>query len=361
MNDGTPLRMLDAETGRRERRLRLVSLCGSIKPLFSGTDDYHEHLLAVLLREGVDARAVDVKRWGLSGIGELRRQVARERPDAILMQYPTDAFGAALGPHAFAALQRQAPLVVTLHEFVAANPVRRASLGVLLARAAAVIMTAETERTALLSWFPWLRRRTCVIPIGANFPGREWAPAQPPLVVYFGQIRPEKGLEEFLGCVDALAPRFPDAKFVIAGSRVPKFAGYHRTIEAEAGKRGIDVVGEMRPDQVSDFLRSATVALLPYPSGASFRRGSLLAAAVCGVPIVTLRGAETPAEMVSLLDPGMSRDDLIAQAARCLSDRAARDLAHQGSRGLGALVSWEAIGDRYVELLSRLVAERLPR
>jgi glycosyltransferase involved in cell wall biosynthesis len=358
VNDYTPLQISNPQTAGRDQSLRLVTLCGSIKPLFSGTDDYHENLVAVLRRKHVDARPVDLQRWGLAQVPELRRQIASKQPDAILMQYPTDAFGSALGLHAFSAVQRQAPFIVTLHEFAAAHPARRASLGVLLARAAAVVTTAEAEQNALLSWFPWLRRRTCVIPIAANFPAREWQPSQPPLVAYFGQIRPEKGLEEYLACHDAIAPRFPDTKFVIAGSRVPKFASYHQTIEAEARKRGIDRLNEMQPDQVSDFLRTATVALLPFPSGASFRRGSLLAAAVCGVPIVTLRGAETPAEMINLLEPAMSRDELVAQVAGCLSDRAGRNRAHHRSRQLGALVSWDAIGDRYIELLSRLAARR---
>ena len=350
--------MSSPETASKTESLRLAMLCGSIKPLFSGTDDYHENLVAVLRGKHVDARSVDLKRWGLSQVADLRRQVALQRPDAILMQYPTDAFGAALGPHAFAALQRQAPLVVTLHEFVATNPARRASLGVLLARAAAVITTAEVERDALLSWFPWLRRRTRIIPIAANFPAREWQPSQPPLVVYFGQIRPEKGLEEYLACHDAIKPRFPDASFVIAGSRVPKFAAFHQTIAAAARGRGINLLNEMQPEQVSDFLRAATVALLPFPSGASFRRGSLLAAAVCGVPIVTLRGAETPTEITDLLDPATRREDLIAQVGCYLSDPAARNHAHDMSRQLGALVSWDAIGDRYVELLSRLATRQ---
>jgi glycosyltransferase involved in cell wall biosynthesis len=206
---------------------------------------------------------------------------------------------------------------------------------------------------------PWLEPRSCVIPIGANFPGREWRPSEPALIVYFGQIRPEKGLEEFFACKDALGARFAGAKFVIAGSRVPKFASYYQTAESEARKRGIDLLGEIPPDQVPDFLRTATVALLPYPSGASFRRGSLLAAAACGVPIATLRGAETPAEITRLLEPATSRDELLAQVAACLSDSAKRDAAHDRSRQLAALVSWDAIADRYVELLSRLAARRL--
>jgi glycosyltransferase involved in cell wall biosynthesis len=341
-----------------EAALRVVMLCGSIKPLFSGTDDFNDTLMATLRAKQIDARSVDSKRWGVGAVSGLLRQVGAERPDAILMQYPTDAFGAALGPHVFGALQRQAPLIVTLHEFVAANPLRRASLGLLLARCAAVVPTAETERQALLGWFPWLKTRAMTIPIAANFVGRNWRPSTPPVVAYFGQIRPEKGLEDYIACQGELAARFPDARFVIAGSRVPKFAAFHQSIEAAARERGIALLGELAADQVPDLLRTATVALLPYPSGASFRRGSLLAAAACGVPIVTTLGAETPAEMTALLLPAASRETMVSRVAEYLSDVTSRDAAHERSRRLSDMVSWDSIGDRYVELISRIAARR---
>jgi glycosyltransferase involved in cell wall biosynthesis len=343
---------------RSDCDLRVITLCGSIKPLFSGTDDFHDTLVATLRQRHIDARPLNLKQWGLAAVPTLLRQVAAERPDAILMQYPTDAFGAALGPHAFSALQRQAPLIVTLHEFAAANPMRRASLGILLARTAAVVVTTETGKISLLSWYPWLERRTCVIPIAANFPRRVWRPSLQPIVAYFGQIRPKKGIEEYIACRDALAARFPDVQFVIAGSRVPKFASYYDTIESEIQNRGIQFRKELPPDQVSNFLRSATVALLPFPSGASFERGTLLAAAVCGAPIITLSGQDTPPDLANLLAPANSRDELVAQVAACLSIDAVRDAAHVRSCRLAALVSWDTIADRYVGLFSRLTARR---
>ena len=356
MNDCMTSQKSAPVSSERTQELRIVTLCGSIKPLFSGTDDFHENLVTVLRQKHLDVRPLDQKRWGLGQVPSLLREVAAERPDAILMQYPTDAFSAALGPHAISALQHTAPLIITLHEFASANPIRRASMSVLLARAAAVITTAETERKSLLSWFPWLERRIVVIPIAANFPAREWQPTELPLAVYFGQIRPEKGLEDYMACQEVLAPRFVNTKFVIAGSRVPKFSSYFDMIEVEARKRGIELLSEMKSDQVSDFLRTATIALLPFPTGASFRRGTLLAAAGCGVPIVTLRGAETPAEIVSLLKPATSRDGLIDQVATYLSDTAARTAAHEASRQVAALVSWDTLADRYIELFSRVTA-----
>jgi glycosyltransferase involved in cell wall biosynthesis len=338
--------------------MRVVSLCGSIKPLYSGTDDFHDNLVAILRARDLDVRPVDLGRWGVARIPALLRQVAAERPDLILMQYPTDAFSAALGPHGFSVLQRLAPLVVTLHEFAAANPVRRASLSVLLARAAAVIATSAAEQTSLLSWYPWLKTRCHIIPIGANFPARDWQPRLPPLIAYFGQIRPEKGLESFIACQALLASRFPAADFAIIGSRVPKFGSYYEAIAAAANRQNIRLLGEMPPDAVTDCLRTATIALLPFPSGASLRRGSLLAAAVCGVPIVTLRGVDTPDELAELLRPAGSHDALVTQAALYLSDGDARRDAHDRSLALAARVSWNTIGDAYASLFTELAPGR---
>jgi len=274
------------------------------------------------------------------------------------MQYPTDAFSAALGPHGFAALQRLAPLVVTLHEFAAANPVRRASLSVLLARSAAVVTTSAAERASLLAWYPWLNGRTYVVPIGSNFPGRDWQPEIPPLVAYFGQIRPEKGLEEFIACQAILALRCPSAAFAIIGSRVSKFSFFYETMVEAASRQGISLVGELPPDEVSDRLCAVTIALLPFPSGVSWRRGSLLAAAACGVPIVTLRGPDTPPELIELLRPVASHTELVEQTMTYLSDGDARQDAHRRSLSLAAQVSWDSIADSYACLFHALAKRR---
>jgi glycosyltransferase involved in cell wall biosynthesis len=335
--------------------LRLVTLCGSVKPLFSGTDDFHDILVSTLRQKHIDARPLNLTRWGLSAVPELLRQVASIDPDAILMQYPTDAFGSALGPHVFSMLQRIAPLIITLHEFAAANLMRRASLCLLLARTTAVVATTARGKASLLSWYPWLEPRTCVIPIAANIPERVWQPSPQPIVAYFGQIRPKKGIEEYIACCDELVTRFPGTQFIIAGSHVAKFASYSKAIEREIRRRDIQFLKELLPDQVSDVLRTATVALLPFPSGASFERGTLLAAAVCGVPIVTLRGPDTPSDLASLLAPANSRDELVAQVADCLSGTAVRDAAHNRSCRLATLVSWDTISGGYAGLLYRLL------
>jgi glycosyltransferase involved in cell wall biosynthesis len=330
---------------------RLVTLCGSIKPLYSGQDDFHDRLNTELAARGIAISPVDIGRWGVQHVPTLLQQVAAQRPDAILMQYPTDAFNKALGPHFFATVQRLAPFYVTLHEFALANALRRLSTAVLIARARGVIMTAETEQRALTRWYPWSRRKTHIIPIGANFPGLPWQPIDPPIVACFGQIRPEKGIEEFIAICKAIVARHPQVRFVLVGSQVPKFADYYRHIANEAQQQGIAVQSALATEDVPAFLRTVTVAVLPFPSGASFRRGSLLAAMACGVPIVTLQGDETPNDMVKLLQPGQTADDCARQLNRYLDNPTERQAAHRASCQVAETVSWPYIGAQYHQLL----------
>ena len=91
------------------------------------------------------------------------------------------------------------------------------------------------------------------------------------------------------------------------------------------------------------------MALLPFPDGASFRRGSLLAAAVCGVPIVTKTGQDTPAELAALLTPVTTVENFTALVRHLLNNPTARQAAHEQSRRMGKMVAWSAIADNYVD------------
>ena len=336
--------------------IRLASLCGSIKPHFSGTEDYHAALLDALGGLGLDAEVVDRADWTMPHLPALLRAVRDVRPDAILLQYPTDAFARSLSIHAFALLQRTAPLIVTLHEFSAAHPLRRLSLLGLLARAAAVVTTTSGEADRLCAWHPWLRPRVQVIPIGANTPARPWRPSVPREVVYFGQIRPEKGLEEFIAVQARLAAAGSDASFTIIGSYVPLFASYFDRIAGAARARNIEIVTGLSSGAVSDRLSRATLALLPYPDGASMRRSSLLAAAMCGVPIMTRTSGETPPELAALVASASGVTEMAMLVSDHLGSPAALKAAHENSCRLAAMVSWDAIAAKYAPIIAAAAA-----
>ncbi len=333
---------------------RLVTLCGSAGGMHDAMRDSQDLLEPVFQARGIDVRPVDLGDWSAGAVPKLVEEIRRQQPDGILMQYPTGAFGRSLGPVLLSLLHHVAPTMVMLHEFAAAHIVRKAAVGALLLRADRVGITAERERKYLTTAYPWLRNRIRNVPIASNIPGRSWAPASPPAVSYFGQLRPNKGIEEFVEVRKRIAAEVPDTTFEIVGAIVPQHADYAEALQRTAAEAGITVAANLSIEQVADTLARSTVALMPFPDGASFRRGSMFAAASCGTPIATTIGADTPPELLPFLDPAHTIDELAALTLTLLRDPAAREAAHQRSQQLSAKFGWEQTADSYCKVFREL-------
>jgi glycosyltransferase involved in cell wall biosynthesis len=316
--------------------------------------DSQDLLEPILSARGIDIIPVDLGNWSLAAVPKVLKAIARQRPDGILMQYPTFAFGKSLGPPVLSMLQQIAPNLVMLHEFVAAHPLRKAAVGVLLLGADRIGVTAEREANGLVSWYPWLRQRIRSIPIASNIPGRSWHPTKPARVIYFGQLRPNKGIEDFFTCRDRIAAQVPEAIFEIVGARVPGLESYTKMVLDNAASRGITLTLDREPLEVSAILSAATVALLPFPGGSSLRRGSLLAAAACGIPIVTTTGDDTPALLRHHVEPARDDDALVAITVNYLRNEEARLEAHRRSMQLDRQIGWELTAERYIDVLREL-------
>lgn len=333
------------------RQIRAVTLCGSVKPYSSGIDDFSERLNENLNDYAVVSQDVDIGRWGLRDTLKLLRSVAEAKPDVIFMQYPTDAFGKGLAPHCFSALQRIAPLVITLHEFSEAHLLRRLSVLLLVARARHVVLTTETERKALHRFAPWLKSRTSIIPIGSNIPASGWNPGPDFEVVHFGQIRANKGIESFVEAATLARDRGLPVRFTLVGSSVPRFAAFFDKIRAEADAAGVTVRQNPSDQEVAGLLAGASVCYLPFPDGATMRRSTLLAAAQIGVPVLTRFTEETPDELRRLAteaDTPAAAVDIIERLCR---DREVLRDASRKSATLAETTGWPAIARSYREVL----------
>ena len=106
---------------------------------------------------------------------------------------------------------------------------------------------------------------------------------------------------------------------------------------------------------------------LPYADGASYRRGSLLAALAHGVPVVTTEPAHRGRSLEELVDEQSALlvrpDDTAALArtiGRVLDDKGLAARLSAGARGVAEQFSWDRIAARHLELYRELVAERAP-
>lgn len=339
-------------TGSADARLRVAILCGRVREGFSGTQDFTDRLVQEL-GTGVDAAWVDLASWRLRDAWRLRTALERIAPDVILAQYPTDAFRFGLAPHAFALSNRIAPLVVTLHEFSTGHWLRKLSIAALVARAHAVVVTTETERATLLRWYPWLRHRIRIIPIASNIPARDWTPGDRFTVAFFGQIRPLKGVETFLEVAARAAEAGLGWRFRLFGSVVAQHRPFLEELRPRIERAGVELSLSAGPETIADGLAGADAALLDYPDGATLRRGSLLAAAGCGTPIITRHTAETPALVARNTAHADDPDAALACLRRLAEDRGQARALHDGALAIRAEAGWDHVAGAYRALLAQ--------
>jgi polysaccharide biosynthesis protein PslF len=170
--------------------------------------------------------------------------------------------------------------------------------------------------------------------------------------VYFGLLNASKGLDTLL---DALA-LLPRARLLLVGGDVGASDPTNRRT-ADAFERRLTTFGPRvtRPGfreaaSVSAHLRAADVAVLPYTDGASPRRGSLLACAEQGLPIVsTLPVSHAVSDAVLAVPPSDPR--ALADAVSSIRDSAAVDARlRAGSAALAKRCSWASIAAKHVAI-----------
>ncbi len=159
-------------------------------------------------------------------------------------------------------------------------------------RSKAIIVHGDTlKREISKSW--WARGKTYSIPHG-NYDGiydRLNVPkAKTPTAMFFGKIKPYKGLELFVQCAASLSSLIPSAHFVIAGAG--DLTPYSSLIE-EAGSELFEIDNQFISDEeIPRLFGKAWVIVLPYTKGS--QSGVLALAYTMGVPVVASNVGSIP-------------------------------------------------------------------
>jgi glycosyltransferase involved in cell wall biosynthesis len=333
------------------------------------------------------------------------------RPDVLHIQYQTGAYGMHpainLLPWRLRQLPTRPKIVVTVHDlllpylFPKAGPLRRWVTHRLLADADGVVVTNEedyarlvgeggnwetqhaTRNTFHVSRFNRSRSNITLILIGSNIP------VEPPpdfnraawrsqlgitendvLIAYFGLFSRNKGIDVLLRALMRLPDRM---RLLIIGGEAtaPEDRAFaveaRRQIDTQGLSHRVIITGHCSEAHVSAHLLAADLAALPFADGASFRRGSLLAALAHGVPVVTtgderrttndggrttndeeLRNIQQLADGVNVVFVRPGDDTALAAALMRLSKDAElrKRLGDAGMR-LAAHFSWDSIAAQH--------------
>lgn len=297
----------------------------------------------------------------LRSVGDARQLLAELNVgdfDVVHLQYPS-RYGWSLMPHLLTWRHRW---LVTLHEVTEAHPLRRTTLPLLFCRSPFVIFTAERQRQAVCRVFPSVLTRSRVIPIGSNIDafGNGYADSYAKLdnIVYFGLLRPNKGIEDFieLASLARFSARLAGFTFGIVGSVPAGGDSYFCQLKKMSDGLPITWSVGLTDGEVARRLAVAKFGYLPFPDGASERRGSLLALMGSGVCVVTRTGACTPPSLrgaVSFADDSASA--LTAIEALAASDQGRVRILRR-AREYVDRHSWRAIALEHAEVYGNVVS-----
>lgn len=377
--------------------MRIGLITGEFPPQQGGVGAYTRILGAALADAGHDvfvlstanARSADprltvdaVAHWGYGCWQPIRSWARHRRLDVLDLQYQTAAYGMSPWIHLLPGRAGPAPLVVTFHDlrypylFPKAGPLRPWLVRRLARKADGVIATNPEDYAALSS-----HPHAALIPIGSNIGAEASGPAaiadartrsgaaqSDQLVVYFGLLNRSKGLDHLVSAVASLRNNGVPVHLAIigsAGSSDPTNQAYEAELRARVAADGLSpcvtFTGFLPEREVDALLRAADVVALPFLDGASYRRGSLMAALGAGCAIVTT----TPAVRSPGLDDGLSMrfvapGDATALASTLrdvLDDADLRARLRTGAAEAAERFTWPAIAAATAEFLALVTAD----
>ena len=369
---------------------RVLMISGDFPPFMSGVGDYVDKLAAALHEQGADVTVLtsasapdpaDGKRgfrlsrivdgWGMGN----RKAIidhCRQGYDVIHLQYPSVKYGKSLLINVLPALLKLSGVhtrtLVTIHDFRVMRRRWRARVAPTLWSVDGLIHVDEKD-------WPWIRRwgvsngkPRAHIPIAANAQPvsvdaqsrKKWRAElglaeDETAVAFFGILYPHKGLGELVGAVQDLRSQGRKVRLLVMGD-FDRQADWRAPMERLLADPAVIWVQGAPLDEVSRCLHAADLAALPFHSGASTNRGSLLSTLAHGLPTVTTNGPATPPNFDKdfdvLLVPVQDRSALAASIARLMDDPALRQQMHQA--GIARHRTWAAIASETLEFYARL-------
>lgn len=393
------------------RSPRVLFITGEYPPSVGGVGDYTAALVAQLRDDGAVAGVLTsgghtvadevgvaraVPSWGPRGWPAIAHAIRMAQPDLIHIQYQAGAFAGRGGIIALAGwlhLRRRLPVVVTFHDrcvpylFPKAGPLRSRALRALARSSSATIVTNGDDWSAFQAE-PSIARRLRLIPIGSNIPalgqierGTARAVTRSALgvapdtlvIAYFGLVSTSKGLGLLLDAVAAaVSSGIGDFRLLLIGGTASAtdtetFGGAGDLADALRARHlegRTTITGALPATAVAAHLAAADLAVLPYRDGASWRRGSLLAALSAGVPTITTipqRGYDADGQLPALVD-GAGAVLVPADAVAALTDTIVRLAADpstwvrlaEGGQAVAAQFTWASIAQAHRDLYATL-------
>lgn len=281
--------------------------------------------------------------------------------DIVCLQHEFGIYGGPAGGHVLALLRElRMPVVTTLHTVLRdPNPEQRRVMHELIARSTRLLVMTERGRQMLQKIYQAPPDKIDLIPHGIhdipfvdpNYYKDQFGVAGRTVLLTFGLLSPNKGIEQVLNALPQILKEFPDIVYIVLGATHPhelreKGETYRLSLERLAKRNNVqkNVIFYNRfveIDELKEFIGAADMYVTPYLNEAQITSGTLAYAFGAGKAVVSTpywhaaelladgRGVLVPfgdARAVAEAVTGLLRDDPRRHAMRKQAYKLGRDM-----------------------------------
>src|SRR5664280_1507931 len=291
--------------------------------------------------------------------------------DVVSVQHEFGIFGGPYGRHVLAMLRElRMPTVTTLHTILGApNPEQRRVMQELIVRSTRLVVMAERGRKMLQEIYQAPPAKIDVIPHGIpdipfvdpNFYKDQFGVEGRLVLLTFGLLSPNKGIEHVLNALPEIVAEFPNTVYIILGATHPNLLRergetYRLSLERLAKKNKIQkhVIFYNRfvdIEELKEFIGAADIYMTPYLNETQITSGTLAYAFGAGKAVVSTpywHAAELLAEDRGVLVPFGDSKAIAREVIGLLRDETRRTAIRKNAYKLGREMVWSNVARMYM-------------
>lgn len=290
--------------------------------------------------------------------------------EVVSLQHEYGIFGGKCGNHVLTLLRElRMPVVTTLHTILTTpSALQRATLDQVIALSERVVVMSEHGASTLRELHGVDPERIDIIPHGIplapqgargkshlGFAGQD-------VILTFGLLSPDKGVEYVLEAMPAIVAQHPNAVFVVVGATHPHVKERHGEayrLELQSRVRRLRLEDSVvfhdrfvEDGELADFLAAADIYVTPYLNPQQSTSGTLARAVAAGRAVISTpywHARELLAEGRGLLVPVRDAAAIAAATLRLLGDDAGRAAIGQRAAEHALQSSWPVVAKSYLK------------
>jgi len=304
-----------------------------------------------------------------------------QNPDVVCVQHEYGIFGGAAGSYLLALLEQlRMPVVTTLHTILKEPDAQQRLVLIELARRSERLVVMSERGAGLLhDVYGVPAEKIDLIPHGIpdvpfidpNFYKDELNAAGKTVILTFGLLSANKGVENVIAAMPAILERHPNVVYVVLGATHPHVRQhegerYRSMLQAMASSLGVAEHVRFYDqfvalDELVRFIGAADIYVTPYLNEAQITSGTLAYTVGAGKAVISTPywyAEEMLSEGRGTLVPFRDAPAIANAVIGMLENEAERHAMRKRAYTLGREMTWPVVGQRYMETFARARAER---